>query len=85
MTIHWKAVEQYFTVVLFVFQYYPVSSFGLGNVRSERIKKDSSNFENFVSPMVLPWKSAVGLFSFSLIQVQHFKISNAYPFVTYLL
>ena len=24
VTIHWKAVEQYFTVVLFVFQFYPV-------------------------------------------------------------
>ena len=28
MTIHWKAVEQYFTVVLFVFQAYPVCNFG---------------------------------------------------------
>ena len=27
MTIHWKAVEQYFTVVLFVFQFYPVCNF----------------------------------------------------------
>ena len=25
MTIRWKVVEQYFTVVLFVFQFYPVS------------------------------------------------------------
>ena len=44
MTIHWKAVEQYFTVVLFVFQFYPVCNFGgfinfgLGTVRSERVK-----------------------------------------------
>ena len=42
MTIHWKAVEQYFTVVLFVFQCYPLCSFdrfinfGLGTVRRER-------------------------------------------------
>ena len=28
MTIHWKAVEQYFTVVLFVFQFYLVGNFG---------------------------------------------------------
>ena len=27
MAIHWKAVEQYFTVVLFVFQFYLVCSF----------------------------------------------------------
>ena len=27
MTIHWKAVEQYLTVVLFVFQFYPVCNF----------------------------------------------------------
>ena len=26
-TIHWKAVEQCFTVVLFVFQFYPVCNF----------------------------------------------------------
>ena len=43
VTIHWKAVEQYFTVVLFVSQFYPVwnfgkcISFGLGTVRSERV------------------------------------------------
>ena len=24
MTIHWKAAEQYFTVMLFVFQFYPI-------------------------------------------------------------
>ena len=29
MTIHWKAVEQYFTVVLFVLQFYSVFNFGL--------------------------------------------------------
>ena len=28
MTIHWKAVEQYFTPVLFVFPFYPVCNFG---------------------------------------------------------
>ena len=28
MTIHWKAVEQHFTAVLFVFQFYPVCNFG---------------------------------------------------------
>ena len=44
MTINWKAVEQYFTVLLFVSQFYPVlnfeksNNFGLGTVRSERVK-----------------------------------------------
>ena len=44
MTIHWKAVKHYFTEVLVVFQFYPVCnfgefiSFGLGTVRSEKIK-----------------------------------------------
>ena len=28
MTIHWKVVEEYFTVVLFVFQVSPVCNFG---------------------------------------------------------
>ena len=45
MTIHWKAVEHHFIVVLFVFQFYPVCSFrkfinfGLGTVRSERLNR----------------------------------------------
>ena len=45
MTIHWKAAEKYFSVMLFVVQFYPVCNFGifiyfgLGTVRSERIKK----------------------------------------------
>ena len=45
MTIHWKAVERYFTVVVFAFQFYPVCNFeqfirfgGLGTVRSERVR-----------------------------------------------
>ena len=39
VTIHWKAVEQYFTVVLFVFQFYSVCSFGkLINVALPRVK-----------------------------------------------
>ena len=46
MTIHWKAVEQYFTVVLFVSQFYPVCNFGkfidfgFGNVKSERVNEN---------------------------------------------
>ena len=42
MTIHWKAVEQYFTVELFVFQCYSVcnfgkfDNFGLGIIRREK-------------------------------------------------
>ena len=51
VTIHWKAVEQYFTVV----QFYPVCNhgnfirFGLGTVRSERVRanKNSSVMECF--------------------------------------
>ena len=45
MTIHWKAVEQYFTVVLFVFLSYPVCNFGkfisygLNTVRSEIVER----------------------------------------------
>ena len=48
MTIHWKAVAQYFTVVLFVFQFSPVCyfekniNFGFGTVRSERIKQQGA-------------------------------------------
>ena len=32
-TIHWKVIEQYFTVVMFVFQFYPVC-----NLRKKNIK-----------------------------------------------
>ena len=44
MTIHWKAVEQYFTVVLFVFQFYSDCNFynfldqALSEVKGQRIK-----------------------------------------------
>ena len=44
MTIQWKCVEQHFTMVLFVFQFYPdckfgtFINFGLGTVRNERVK-----------------------------------------------
>ena len=46
MTIRWKAVEQYFTVVLFVFQFTTVcnlttlENFGLSTVRTERVKNN---------------------------------------------
>ena len=47
VTIHWKAVEQYFILVLFVFQFYTLWSLKtnfslnsrLGTVRSERLKR----------------------------------------------
>ena len=51
VTINWKAVEQYFTVVLFVFQFYSVCdfgkfiSFGLGTIRSERVKNSTPPYE----------------------------------------
>ena len=47
MTIHWKAVEQYFTVVLFVFQFVILDNFinfVLGTVRSERVKDTAGYF-----------------------------------------
>ena len=42
MTIHWKAVEDYFSVVLFVFQlqvchFGKFINFGIGTVRSPRV------------------------------------------------
>ena len=50
---HWKAVEQFFTVVLFVFQLYPVCNFGtfinygLGtDVRSEMVYQIVNQTEN---------------------------------------
>ena len=45
IALQYYHVEQYFTVVLFVFQFYPVCnfgkfiSFGLGTIRSERVKQ----------------------------------------------
>ena len=39
VTIHWKTGEQYFTVVLFVFQFqFQLMNFGLGTVMSDRFK-----------------------------------------------
>ena len=48
-TIHWKSVEQHFTVELIGFQFYPVGnfrkfiSFGLGTVRCDRVNKNCLN------------------------------------------
>ena len=40
MTIHWKAVEQHFNVVLFAIleKKKSIINFGFGTVRSERVK-----------------------------------------------
>ena len=47
MTIQWEAVEQYFTVMLFVFQFCPVCNFenfvNFG-LRSERVKGNNIMF-----------------------------------------
>ena len=59
---HWKAVEQYWTAVLFAFQFYLVCSFGkyvnvgFGTVGSEIIKVSArvqrANFRNLnISPI----------------------------------
>ena len=56
MTIRWKAVEQYFTVELFVFQFYPVivilenvSILDLASLlsTSERVKRNSIQFKDW--------------------------------------
>ena len=39
MTIHWNAVEQCFTAVLFIFQFNPSGNFEIGTVRGERVKQ----------------------------------------------
>ena len=50
MTIRGKAIEQHFTVVLLVFQFYPVCkfgqfmNFGLGIVRSESVNKNLKKY-----------------------------------------
>ena len=50
-----KDVEQYLTVVLFVFQFYPVCnfgkfiSFGLGTVRSERLKRQAQTSKRMMT------------------------------------
>ena len=47
-TINWKAVEQYFTVVLFVFQFSPVCNFGKvinfgrGTITSVTVKQEAN-------------------------------------------
>ena len=50
MTIHWKAVEQFFTVVLFGFQFSPLFNFekcinfGFGIIKSEKVKQFASSY-----------------------------------------
>ena len=51
LTIHWKAIEQYFAGVLFVFRFSPVCYFGkfinigLGAFRSERVTLSSLSLQ----------------------------------------
>ena len=58
MTIGWKAVDQYFTVGLCVFQFYPVCNFGefinfaFGTVRSERLSFKTSVLSCFPTLLV---------------------------------
>ena len=44
MTIHWKAVEQYFTVVLFVLQFYLVFFLELALSEVKRLKYTGGRF-----------------------------------------
>ena len=59
MTIHWKAVEHYFAMVLL--SIYPVCNFGkfvnfgFGTVRSERVKAD---IHRGISSSELQWEGA---------------------------
>ena len=63
MIIHWKAVEQNFTVVLFIFQFYKVFNFGkfvnfrLGSERAkdvrDKITENRNRGSNFSTPKVL--------------------------------
>ena len=52
MAIHWKADEQYFTVMLLIFQFSPACNSGkfinfrLGTVRSQRIKVETGRGDN---------------------------------------
>ena len=61
MTIHWKTVERYFIVVLFVFQFYPVCNFennvsildlALSTVKGLRFVQVSHNFFNLLRPSI---------------------------------
>ena len=43
LVIHWKTVEQYFTVELHIFQFYLGCNFGLGTLGTERVTPGISN------------------------------------------
>ena len=72
MTFRWKAVgpvKQYFTVVLFVFQFYPVGNFeiffpffGLGTFRSERLM----NYSTFSDALRSVQKRPKALFAYGI-------------------
>ena len=55
----YQAVEQYFTVVLFVFQLYPVGNFGLGTVRSERVNLARMYEETWDYLLPVPRRSGI--------------------------
>ena len=53
MAIHWEAVEQYFAVALFGFQFFTVCSFGLSTVRSERVDNGDRQAVTFMDPQYI--------------------------------
>ena len=63
MTIHWKAVGQYFTVVCTVCSGGKLINFGLGSVRSERV------YPNLVSELSL---HAIFVYT---VNIEHFIFS----------
>ena len=60
MTIHWKAVEQYFTVVLFTVKFNPAFNFAKfpnfehGTVRTETVNGSKSGSYDRLSPQANP-------------------------------
>ena len=47
MTIHRKAVKQYFAVVLFIFRFSPVGEFRTDTLSSEMVNAFRNDFESF--------------------------------------
>ena len=67
MTIHWKAIEQCLTVVLFIFRFFPVcyfekvDNFGFGIIKSERVRGEVISVIRLNSDLfrfVFRWKLA---------------------------
>ena len=73
VTIHWTAVEQYFTVVLFVFQFFTFINFGLVHTYLDTF--ESANFSLWIHLPSTPIQYALSRFPLSRVETFEYNMN----------